>query len=72
MRGRLRRGWGAPERACCLERWERCAQIGAFPLPSTSNDSVLLETLAPGGHTVQLGGVSGTTGTGLIEVYEVR
>ncbi len=46
-------------------------QVGAFSLPSTSADSVLLENLPPGSYTVQLSGVSGATGTALIEVYEV-
>ncbi|HEY1107354.1 MAG TPA: hypothetical protein VGE76_01940, partial [Opitutaceae bacterium] len=46
-------------------------QIGAFPLSPTSKDAVLQATLAPGTYTVVASGVGGTTGTALIEVYEV-
>jgi hypothetical protein len=46
------------------------ASVGAFPLPATSKDSVLLVTLPPGAYTAQVSGVNNTTGVGLIEVYE--
>ncbi len=46
-------------------------QVGAFPLSASSADSVLLETLPPGAYTVELSGTSGSSGIGLIEVYEV-
>ena len=45
--------------------------VGAFALPSTSRDAALLTTLAPGGYSVQVSGVSTTTGVALVEVYEV-
>lgn len=46
--------------------------VGASTLPSdTSKDAALLVTLAPGVYTAQVSGVGGTTGVGLIEVYEV-
>ena len=45
--------------------------VGAFALPSTSRDAALLTTLAPGGYSVQVSGVSATTGVALVEVYEV-
>ncbi|MBC7367741.1 MAG: hypothetical protein H7343_13180 [Undibacterium sp.] len=44
---------------------------GAFPLDAGSQDAALLITLPPGGYTAQLSGVGGTTGEGLIEVYEL-
>ena len=47
------------------------AQAGGFALASGSRDAVLLVTLAPGAYTVQLAGVGGTTGVGLIEAYEL-
>lgn len=47
------------------------AGLGAFALDAGSKDAALLITLPPGGYTVQLSGVAGTTGEGLIEVYEV-
>jgi hypothetical protein len=45
--------------------------VGAFPLPPTSKDAALLATLLPGGYSVQVSGVANTTGTALVEVYEV-
>jgi hypothetical protein len=45
--------------------------LGAFALDAGSKDAALLITLPPGGYTVQLSGVGGTTGEGLIEVYEL-
>jgi hypothetical protein len=48
------------------------AQTGAFALPANSRDAALVATLAPGSYTVQVSGVSGTTGVALVEVYEVQ
>ena len=45
--------------------------VGAFPLTAGSRDAALLTTLAPGSYTVQVSGVGGGTGEGLIEIYEV-
>jgi sugar lactone lactonase YvrE len=47
-------------------------QTGAFALPAGSTDAALLATLLPGAYTVQLSGVGGTSGVGLVEVYEIR
>jgi hypothetical protein len=47
------------------------AGVGAFALNVGTNDSVLVETLAPGNYSVELSGVDSGTGVGLIEVYEV-
>jgi hypothetical protein len=44
---------------------------GAFSLPATSKDAALLKTLPPGGYSVQVSAATGTTGTAIIEVYEV-
>lgn len=46
-------------------------QVGAFALPATSRDAALLATLQPGNYTVQVSGVNNTTGTALVEIYEV-
>lgn len=46
-------------------------RVGAFRLPNGSKDAALLITLPPGGYTAQVSGVGGTTGDGLVEVYEV-
>lgn len=46
--------------------------VGAFALPSTtSRDSALLVTLAPGSYTAQISGVNNTSGVALVEIYEV-
>ncbi len=43
---------------------------GAFTLGSGSKDAAVLVTLPPGGYSVQVTGVAGTTGIALVEVYE--
>ncbi len=45
--------------------------VGAFGLPLTSKDAVLLTTLAPGGYSVLVVGTAAGMGTALVEVYEV-
>ena len=48
------------------------ASVDAFPLTApASRDAALVATLAPGNYTVQVTGVGNTTGTALVEVYEV-
>jgi hypothetical protein len=44
---------------------------GAFALTAGSRDAALIASLSPGGYTVELSGVGGVTGVGLIEVYEL-
>jgi hypothetical protein len=45
---------------------------GAFQFMNTSSkDSAVVMTLAPGSYTVQANSVSGSTGVTMIEVYEV-
>jgi hypothetical protein len=44
---------------------------GGFALGNGSRDAAMLLTLSPGAYTVQLSGVGGTTGVGLIEAYEL-
>lgn len=46
------------------------ASVGAFALPANSKDAALLVTLNPGEYSVVATGVGGTTGVGLVEVYE--
>jgi hypothetical protein len=47
------------------------AQVGAFALASGSRDAVLVTNLQPGGYTVQAKGKANTTGSVILEVYEV-
>ncbi|MSU47931.1 MAG: DUF4832 domain-containing protein [Opitutus sp.] len=44
---------------------------GAFALDAASKDAALLTTLQPGNYSVRMDGVGGTTGVGLVEVYEL-
>jgi GH35 family endo-1,4-beta-xylanase len=47
-------------------------QVGAFALPTGSNDSALVATLEAGrSYTVVVSGVGNTTGEALVEVYEL-
>jgi hypothetical protein len=61
------KGWGGDATLSAI-----FAQVGAFPLSPASEDTAIVATLAPGNYTVQLAGVSDTTGIGLLEIYEVR
>ncbi len=45
------------------------SQSGAFALADGSRDAALVLTLPPGGYTIQVSGVNGTTGVALAEVY---
>ena len=61
-------GWG-------LAAWADQSQtefghVGAFPLISNSNDAVIFGRVDPGQYNVILSSPSGTTGLGLVEVYE--
>jgi hypothetical protein len=47
------------------------AAVGAFPLLANSRDAALLVALTPGSYTAVVRGVNDTTGTALIEIYEV-
>ncbi len=47
------------------------ARAGAFALPATSRDAVMVMTLPPGAYTAQVSGAGGSTGIALVEVYEV-
>lgn len=62
-------GWGTNSNPALISAATTAA--GAFSLPSGSADSVLLLTLAPGAYTAQVSGLNNTTGTALVEVYEL-
>jgi sugar lactone lactonase YvrE len=44
---------------------------GAFALPEGSRDAAFVTTLAPRSYTVQVSGVNNTTGTAIVEVYDL-
>jgi hypothetical protein len=44
---------------------------GAFPLAPGSRDAAVVVTLAPGNYSAAVSGAQGTTGAGLVEVYEI-
>jgi hypothetical protein len=71
--------WGTPvpitaaqPAATASEVAAAAAAAGAFPLAAGSADSSLVVTLAPGAYTVHLTGANNSSGTGLIEIYEVK
>ena len=47
------------------------SSVGAFALTANSRDAALVTVLEPGSYTVQVSGVGGGTGEGLIEIYEL-
>lgn len=47
------------------------SSVGAFGLTAGSRDAVLIVNLAPGSYTAQVSGVGGTSGIGLVELYEL-
>lgn len=47
------------------------AQAAAFALPSGSNDAAIVLQLPPGGYTVVVSGVGSTSGTALVEIYDL-
>ncbi|HVU34980.1 MAG TPA: M12 family metallo-peptidase [Opitutaceae bacterium] len=46
-------------------------QVGAFAFAAGSGDDAVLTTLAPGAYTAIVQGASGSSGSGLVEVYDV-
>lgn len=47
------------------------ASVGAFALTAGSRDAGMVTTLQPGAYSAQVTGAGGTTGTAIVEVYEV-
>jgi len=65
--------WGTPVgtgAATAAQISAAASAVGAFAFPAGSKDSALLANLAPGSYTVQVTASTGTTGVGLVEVYE--
>jgi len=59
--------WGADPQLVSV-----IAQVGAFPIGTApTKDAMLLVTLPAGGYTAVATGNGGTSGTALVEVYEV-
>lgn len=62
---------GAAATATAAEISTIATAVGAFGLPATSKDAVLLLTLAEGAYTAQISGKAGASGVILLEIYEV-
>jgi hypothetical protein len=62
-------GWGTSSNPSQLAT--AAASVGAFALASGSADSALIANLSAGAYTMQLSGVSNSTGVALAEVYVV-
>lgn len=61
--------WGSGPNAAAVAA--AIAEARAFVLPAGSRDSAITATLSPGNYTANIEGVGGTTGTALIEAYEL-
>ena len=61
--------WGGGTDAAILA--SAAASVGSFPLTPGSKDAAIIATLPLGGYTVQVSGVGGTTGSAIVEVYEL-
>ena len=48
-----------------------CNSVGAFPFAGGSKDAALVISLEPGAYTIQVSGVGNTTGTAIVEVYDL-
>jgi hypothetical protein len=48
------------------------ARVGAFELDPSSRDAAMVLTLVPGAYSVHVRGANDTSGTVLLELYEVR
>jgi hypothetical protein len=47
------------------------AMVGAFLLGASSKDAALVISLEPGAYTIQVSGVGNTTGTAIVEAYDL-
>ena len=70
--------WGTPLPLNASQTPATAAQIsaantasGAFPLVSGSADAVILMTLNPGAYSAVVTGANNTTGSAMVEIYEV-
>jgi hypothetical protein len=61
--------WASGEDASIIA--SAASAAGAFPFANGSRDAAMIVMLPPGAYTAQLSGVGGTTGVGIVEVYDV-
>jgi sugar lactone lactonase YvrE len=64
-------GWGTSTTPAPSQIASVAAFVGAFALTANSADCAQVVNLSPGAYTIQISGVSSTTGVALAEVYEV-
>ena len=62
-------GWSTAANAS--EIASESVRVGAFPLADGSADCALVVEAAPGSYTAQLAGLNGTTGAGMVEIYDL-
>lgn len=62
-------GWSTSPDAAAIAA--AAAQIEAFAFPAGSADAALILSLAPGSYSAQVSGLNNTTGTALVEIYEL-
>lgn len=64
-------GWSNGGSAAAIATANAASAVNAFPLQPGSADCAIVTTSGPGAYTVQVTGVNGTTGTALLEVYQI-
>jgi hypothetical protein len=62
--------WTADQRKAVEVEFYR-SKVGAFPFVDRSKDAALVVSLEPGAYTIQVSGVGNTTGTAIVEVYDL-
>jgi hypothetical protein len=62
--------WTADQRKAVAVEFYR-GKVGAFPFVDRSKDAALVVSLEPGAYTIQVSGVGNTTGTAIVEVYDL-
>jgi hypothetical protein len=63
-------GWATSADSALLQ--QSATQVGAFSFEAGSGDSALVLNLSPGSYTAQISGAAETSGTALVEIYEIR
>ncbi|WP_146180143.1 putative Ig domain-containing protein [Opitutus sp. ER46] len=70
--------WGTPQTVGSAQIAASVADInaafsatGAFPLDNGTKDAVVIITLDPGSYTAMVSGANGTTGSAMVEIYEI-
>ena len=67
----VNQNWGDQGQTSANEIMATAGRVGAFALTAGSKDAALLVTLDPGVYTAQLSSADGSSGTALVEIYQL-